>query len=154
MSGRLVLLDHIRREEFDWAPLLAIRYRAHGRLGRCDASRCSRARRAEQTELVRRAGVTQSVISAYESGHRQPLLSTLTSLVAATGFDLQLRLATPIGRSTRPIGRRVGKRRSINAIVGEHDASNVRVFDTVARGEERADSDVDLLVDLPDDAVC
>ena len=34
-----------------------------------------------QAELAARAGVTQSVISVYESGHRQPALSTLAALV-------------------------------------------------------------------------
>ena len=30
-----------------------------------------------------------------------------------------------------------------------HDVTNLRVFGSVARGEDRPDSDVDLLVDLP-----
>jgi DNA-binding XRE family transcriptional regulator len=38
-----------------------------------------------QVELAARAGVTQSVISAYESGHRQPSLPTLTALIEAAG---------------------------------------------------------------------
>lgn len=33
-----------------------------------------------------------------------------------------------------------------------HGFSNVRVFGSVARGEETADSDIDLLVDIPDGA--
>ncbi|MEN6426354.1 MAG: nucleotidyltransferase family protein [Phycisphaerales bacterium] len=33
-------------------------------------------------------------------------------------------------------------------IASQHGASNVRVFGSVARGEARADSDVDLLVEL------
>lgn len=35
-------------------------------------------------------------------------------------------------------------------IAREHGVSNVRVFGSFARGEERRDSDVDLLVDLPE----
>jgi predicted nucleotidyltransferase len=36
-------------------------------------------------------------------------------------------------------------------LAAEHGASNLRVFGSVARGEERPDSDVDLLIDLADD---
>jgi transcriptional regulator with XRE-family HTH domain len=41
-----------------------------------------------QIELANRAGVTQSVISAYESGHRQPSLRTLAALVKAADYEL------------------------------------------------------------------
>jgi len=40
------------------------------------------------------------------------------------------------------------KREDILRIAASHGAYNVRVFGSVARGEERPDSDVDLLVDL------
>ncbi|MGH7747544.1 MAG: nucleotidyltransferase family protein [Candidatus Dormibacteria bacterium] len=39
-------------------------------------------------------------------------------------------------------------REDILAVAAEHGASNVRVFGSVARGDARPDSDVDLLVDL------
>jgi predicted nucleotidyltransferase/DNA-binding XRE family transcriptional regulator len=103
-----------------------------------------------QMELARRAGITQSVVSAYESGHRQPSLPTLSSLVAAAGFELRLQLADPVTRLTGPIGRRVRKRRSeILDVATRHGVDNLRVFGSVARGEDREDSDVDLLVDVP-----
>ena len=103
-----------------------------------------------QTELARRAGITQSVVSAYESGHRQPSLPTLASLVAAAGFELRLQLADPIARLTGPVGRRVRKHRTeIRAAVGKYGISTVQVFGSVARGDDREDSDVDLLVDVP-----
>jgi hypothetical protein len=35
------------------------------------------------------------------------------------------------------------------AVAGAHGVTNLRVFGSVARGEDRADSDVDLLADLP-----
>jgi uncharacterized protein len=105
-----------------------------------------------QAELARRAGVTQSVISAYESGARQPSLPTLTRLVAATGLELAIGLRKPVaarGRLTGPLGRRVVQhRRAIKRAASSHGASNLRVFGSVARGEETIDSDVDLLVDL------
>lgn len=36
----------------------------------------------------------------------------------------------------------------ILAIAARHGASNLRLFGSTARGEERSDSDIDLLVDL------
>ncbi len=105
-----------------------------------------------QAELARRAGVTQSVISAYESGAGQPSLPTLTRLVAATGLELAVGLRKPAparARLTGPLGRRVVvHRRALMGAASSRGASNLRVFGSVARGEETADSDVDLLVDL------
>lgn len=43
-------------------------------------------------------------------------------------------------------------RNAIAAIAERHGASNLRLFGSVGRGEERADSDIDLLVDLADNA--
>ena len=43
------------------------------------------------------------------------------------------------------------QRDTIRLIAARHGASNVRLFGSVARGEERPDSDVDLLVDLEED---
>lgn len=37
---------------------------------------------------------------------------------------------------------------AIAAIAARHGASNLRLFGSVVRGEERPDSDIDLLVDL------
>lgn len=109
--------------------------------------------RLTQDQLATRAGVTQSVISAYESGRRQPSVPTLAALVAATGFELDLQLrATPrrLDLLTGPIGRRVQRRRRrLLETARAHGISDVRVFGSVARGEDRPDSDLDLLVDLP-----
>lgn len=106
-----------------------------------------------QAELARRAGVAQSVISAYESGRREPALRTLSRLVAATGQRLTVGLeaSDPAVRGlpdTR-LGRRLRRRRAaLIAAAQSHGASNLRVFGSVARGEDGPDSDVDLLVDL------
>ncbi|HET6910978.1 MAG TPA: helix-turn-helix transcriptional regulator, partial [Mycobacteriales bacterium] len=45
-----------------------------------------------QSELARRSGVAQSVVSAYEAGKRQPALPTLSKLIAATGHTLAMNL--------------------------------------------------------------
>lgn len=108
-----------------------------------------------QTELGRQAGVAQSVISAYESGRRQPALPTLAALIQAAGFELHLDLRRSRSRLRRlsgPLGRRVrGHRARLIRVAARYGVSNLRVFGSVARGEERADSDIDLLVDLPSD---
>jgi uncharacterized protein len=105
-----------------------------------------------QTELARRAAVTQSVISAYESGARQPSLPVLERLVAATGLKLELRLLkppSPLARLTGPLGRRVrGRRAEIRRLCANAGVTNLRVFGSVARGQETKNSDIDLLVDL------
>ena len=48
-----------------------------------------------QAELAQKAGVTQSVISVYEAGRRQPSVPTLTALIAASGFELDLSIGKP-----------------------------------------------------------
>lgn len=108
-----------------------------------------------QVELAARAGVTQSVISAYEAGHREPALSTLAALVDATGYELTVGLRRQPRRLrllSGPVGRRVRRyRREMVEAAAAHGVSNLRVFGSVARGQDSPDSDVDLLGDLPHD---
>ncbi len=53
-------------------------------------------------------------------------------------------------RMTGPLGRRLRRRRrEVLDVATAHGITNVRVFGSVARGTERPDSDLDLLVDLP-----
>lgn len=106
-------------------------------------------------ELARRAGVTQSVISAYESEARQPSLPVLERLVAATGLELQLRVRkapSALVRLSGPLGRKVrAQRAEIKRLCAKAGATNVRVFGSVARGQETSHSDIDLLVDVDSD---
>src|SRR5205807_10266300 len=67
-----------------------------------------------QMELAARAGITQSVISAYESGHRQPAIPTLMTLIEATGHELVLSLQPEpqgLARLPGPVGGRVRRHR-------------------------------------------
>tara|TARA_B110000503_G_C6983746_1_gene344372 strand:+ start:348 stop:638 length:291 start_codon:yes stop_codon:yes gene_type:complete len=41
------------------------------------------------------------------------------------------------------------KKAEIEAAAEKYGAKHIRIFGSVARGEERADSDIDFLVDLP-----
>jgi uncharacterized protein len=106
-----------------------------------------------QAELAFRASVAQSVISAYEAGRRQPSLPTLARLIDAAGCDLVVDIQQQppqLSRLSGPVGRQVRrKRRDLVAAAAAHEVTNLRVFGSVARGEDRPDSDVDLLVDLP-----
>ncbi|WP_017660477.1 nucleotidyltransferase family protein [Baaleninema simplex] len=43
------------------------------------------------------------------------------------------------------------KREEILSLAARHGASNVRIFGSVARGEEREDSDIDFLVEMDGD---
>jgi predicted nucleotidyltransferase/DNA-binding XRE family transcriptional regulator len=106
-----------------------------------------------QTDLARRAGIAQSVISAYESGRREPSLRTLARLVEAAGHELAIDVvATPGGTLGLPdttLGRRLRQRRKAIIRAAEaRRAHNVRVFGSVARGQDVESSDVDLLVDV------
>jgi uncharacterized protein len=44
------------------------------------------------------------------------------------------------------------RRDQVKAVAARHHASRVRLFGSVARGEDRPDSDIDLLVDFTEDS--
>lgn len=138
-----------------------IRYLPHMRASAITAGAVLRQARARagftQRELARRTGVSQSVIAAYESGAREPSLATLAAMVEAAGISLTLALGpalpAPTASASGPIGHRLRRRRAaVLALAAKHGISNVRVFGSVARGEEGPTSDLDLLVHLPDGA--
>lgn len=109
-----------------------------------------------QTELARRVEVAQSVISAYETDRREPGLAMLTKLVEAAGHELvvEVRPSATLRRGLpdTPLGRRLRRhRRAVIDCAARRGASNVRVFGSVARGEDTDQSDVDLLVDVNSD---
>ncbi|RFU21248.1 helix-turn-helix domain-containing protein [Geodermatophilus marinus] len=108
-----------------------------------------------QADLAARAGTTQSVVSAYESGRREPTVPVLLRLIAATGHAVDARLVPGEPGHPAPLagvlGRRVRRhRREIAAIATRYGVGRVRVFGSVARGTERPGSDIDLVVDVPD----
>lgn len=101
-----------------------------------------------QVALAKRAGVTQSVISAYECGARQPAVSTLARLVACTGHTLMLN-AGSVPPLSGPLGQRLRQnRRRLLDLSAARGVSRLQVFGSVARGQESSDSDIDLLVDV------
>ena len=106
-----------------------------------------------QAQLSTRSGVTQSVISAYERGRREPGAETFLMLIEATGLDFIIRVPTntyrhptlPDSAQTQSL---VKHRQQILDLVAQYHASNVRIVGSVARGEARPDSDIDILVDF------
>jgi predicted nucleotidyltransferase/DNA-binding XRE family transcriptional regulator len=109
--------------------------------------------RLSQTDLARRAGVAQSVISAYESDRREPGMAMLSKLIEATGHQLTFNVdplpGRRLGLPDTPLGRRLRRhRRAVTELAERRGLRNVRVFGSVARGEDTAGSDIDLLVDV------
>lgn len=107
----------------------------------------------QQAELAARAGVPQSMISAYENGLREPTLPTLRRLLSAAGFGLALALeqdpSSPAPLSG-PVGRRVRRRRAqMRRVLRDRGIVGARIFGSTARGDDRSDSDVDLLIEVP-----
>jgi predicted nucleotidyltransferase/DNA-binding XRE family transcriptional regulator len=114
-----------------------------------------KASRLSQTEVARRANIAQSVISAYESDQREPSMATFQRLVEATGHRLVISLdrdpSVRFGLPDTRLGRRIRQhRKALLTCAARRGATNVRVFGSVARGEERPDSDVDFVVDVSD----
>lgn len=103
-----------------------------------------------QADLAARAGTSQSAVARYESGAATPSTATLTRLLRAAGFELEVRL-----KKTRASDLSTSRAKKIRAVRGEINklmknagASNVRIFGSVARGEDNEASDIDFLVDF------
>jgi len=80
-----------------------------------DAAKVIRTARREaglsQAELASRAGTSQATVSAYESGRKEPSLTTLSRLLAATGTRLTVEPAPPaVRRPTQAELSRAGRR--------------------------------------------
>jgi len=109
-----------------------------------------------QAELAARAGTSQPAVNRYERGAALPSLPTLERLVRAAGRSLVVEttrrphvgLVSARSATGAVASALRGERARILRAAAEHGARNVRVFGSVARGEEHDASDVDLLVEL------
>lgn len=110
-----------------------------------------------QVDLSARAGTSQPTLARYETGAALPTLPTLERLLAACGRRLEIQ--TPPARSSTPttsVRSQLGpqatrlrrRRRQLLDAAERHGISRLRVFGSLARGEAKASSDVDFLVDL------
>ncbi|GAA4766668.1 helix-turn-helix domain-containing protein [Citricoccus nitrophenolicus] len=91
-----------------------------------------------QSTLAQAASVPQPNLSAYENGRRSPSPEVLGRITAAL--------------QKRPSFRVDHHRVDILSLLVQYHASHPRLIGSVARGEDRPDSDVDLLVDFSEDA--
>jgi transcriptional regulator with XRE-family HTH domain len=101
-----------------------------------------------QVQLAARAGVTQSVISTYENGRREPSLAALQRLLLAAGFRTAIDLQ-PVAEPA-PLRELVGRHRDdLVALLERHGAVSVRQLlgDDRPCAEEWT-ADVELVVDL------
>ena len=63
-----------------------------------------------QSELSARAGTSQATLSAYEGGHKEPSVATLSRLLAAAGWRLAVeRAARPVVQPSRDDLDRAGR---------------------------------------------
>ena len=87
-----------------------------------------------QRALAEAAGIQQSHIAAIESGKRKVSAELLTRILRAAGY-----------RPSIPLEREAD---AIRESARENGLDGVRVFGSTIRGQDRFDSDVDLLVDI------
>lgn len=103
-----------------------------------------------QSQLASRAGTSQPAVARYESGEASPSTTTLLRLLRAGGYELEVRLKkTTASDLSSPRARKLRRARGeINALMKSAGASNVRIFGSVARGQDKESSDIDFLVDF------
>jgi predicted nucleotidyltransferase/DNA-binding XRE family transcriptional regulator len=100
-----------------------------------------------QAEVAQAAGTSQPAVARIEAGAVEPELATLRRLLAACGEELELSSRPQRSSPVSDLARE--RRAEILSRAAERGARNVRVFGSVARGEDDRASDLDLLVDLP-----
>lgn len=103
-----------------------------------------------QAELARRASTSQPAVARYERDAASPAVSTLERLLRAAGQELvlstrQTAVADLSGERMRLLRRH---RVEVLRLCRRAGASNIRVFGSVARGDDSSGSDIDLLVDF------
>lgn len=101
-----------------------------------------------QTALAKAAGTSQPALAAYESGARSPSVRTLDKIVRAAGYTCQMILMPAAPAHGRTLAWVRSHQHEIRQAAQRRGVRNVRVFGSVARGDDSGDSDVDLLVDF------
>jgi uncharacterized protein len=113
-----------------------------------------------QTELARRAGVARPTVADFERGSRNPRTATLLALRKALersgvafgpGLAVARKAARKRARSSSPSERLSSVLRELRRVAPKLRRAGVRhlsVFGSLARGEARPESDVDILIEL------
>lgn len=89
-----------------------------------------------QRDLARSSGVKQPMIAAIESGQRHP------SRQAQAALDRSLTM--------RPSAALTARRAEVRELFARAGLPDPRIFGSVARGTDRPDSDIDLMVEFSD----
>ena len=84
-------------------------------------------------ELARRAGIAPSNLSAIEGGSRNPSSQMEERILDATG---------------RPSGKLRTFRSEVHSLINQNGGVNPKVFGSVARGEDTAASDLDIVAEV------
>jgi predicted nucleotidyltransferase len=99
-------------------------------------------------DLAAASGLSASTVTRIERGEMNPTVTTLERLLEASGSELVIS-ERPRTRTRPTLAALRRHRAAIDRVLAAHDASNPRVFGSVARGDSRPDSDIDLLIDVP-----
>jgi predicted nucleotidyltransferase len=89
-------------------------------------------------------------VSAYETGKRDPTVKTFERLLLAAGYDVRVDLSPRSPPDSSICQIVTAYRDEIRSIVASHGGLRVHLFGSAARGDDDAESDIDLLVDLPE----
>jgi len=98
-----------------------------------------------QSTLARLSGVPQSVISEYETGRREPSFGAVDRLITAAGLVLEV---SPRPTTPSTLDRLQAASDELHRALSPLGATRIRVFGSVARGDDTPHSDVDLVVDV------
>ncbi|GAA1238228.1 putative nucleotidyltransferase/DNA-binding XRE family transcriptional regulator [Microbacterium phyllosphaerae] len=99
-----------------------------------------------QSALARLAGVTQSVVSEYETGRREPSFDAVDRLISAAGLIVEVTPRTTEEQSARD--RVIALSGELRRALLPLGVQRIRLFGSVARDDESASSDIDLAVDV------
>lgn len=98
-----------------------------------------------QVALARLAGMTQSVVSEYENGRREPSFDAVDRLISAAGLEIEISPRTE--RRSRMLDQVSSQSDALYRALRPLGATRIRVFGSVARGDDSESSDIDLVVD-------
>ena len=103
-----------------------------------------------QSKFAARAGTSQPAIARYEAGIASPSMDTLTRILKAGGFELEVRVkkTTATNLSSSRAKKIRENRGEIIRLMRKAGARDIRIFGSVARGDDNASSDIDFLVDF------
>lgn len=101
-----------------------------------------------QSQLAQAAGTSQSAIAAYESGAKSPSVRTLNKIVRACGLGIFVELVPASTAQGALLSEVRSHQEELRQAAISRRIRNLRLFGSTARGDSRADSDVDFLVDF------